>query len=120
MGLLAFVAQMSITEEMMAALPEAQQELYKNIPSWVIACFAAAVFGGVIGCILLLIRTKLAIPVLVISMIGVLGQYGHMFFMTNTMEVMGAGAMILPAIVVLISIALVPYALSCKQKGLLK
>lgn len=120
MGLLAFVAQMMMTEEAMATLPEAQQEIYRNIPAWVKIAFAVAVIGGTIGTILLLMRTKLAIPVLVISLIGVLLQYGYMFFMSNTPSVMGAGAMVLPALVVLISIGLIPYSIFCKSKGFLK
>ncbi|QEG23871.1 hypothetical protein [Mariniblastus fucicola] len=120
MGLMAFAVQMAMTDETIAKLPEAQQEIYRNMPSWVIVCFAFAVCFGVLGCVLLLLRNKLAIPALILSLIGVLGQYGYMFFISNTAEVMGAGAMVLPAIVVLISIALVPYAISCKQKGKLK
>ena len=120
MGLMAFAAQMTMTEESMAAFPPEQQELFKNIPTFVYLFFGLAVIGGVLGCILLLMRNKFAVPVLALSLLGVLVQYGHMFFMTRTMEVMGAGAMVLPALVVVISIALIPYATTCKQKGFLR
>lgn len=120
MGLLAFVAQMMMTEEAMSAFPAEQQELFKNIPSFVYIFFALAVIAGVLGCILLLMRNKLAVPVLALSLLGVLVQYGHMFFMTKTMEIMGAGAMVMPIVVVLISIALVPYAIMCQKKHILR
>jgi len=120
MGLMAFVMQMTMTEEAMAAFPPEQQELFKNIPSFVYIFFGLAVIAGVLGCVLLLMRNKLAVPVLALSLLGVLVQYGHMFFMTNTMEIMGAAAMAMPALVVVISIALVPYATMCKQKSLLR
>ena len=119
-GLLAFVAQMLMTEETMAQLPEAQQDLYRNMPTWVNFAFAVAVVCGTLGTILLLVRTKFATPVLALSLLGVLLQYGHMFLMTNTPSVMGAGAMVLPALVVLISIGLIPYSTYCKGRGLLK
>ena len=120
LGFMAFVAQMMMTEEALSTLPEAQQEIYRNIPLWVTFCFAIAVICGVLGSILLLLRVRLAVPVLILSLIGVLGQYGHMFFMTDTPSVMGAGAMVLPAVVVLIAIGLVPYSLVCKNRGYLK
>ena len=120
MGLMAFAAQMSMTEKAMAELPLDQQELFRNIPVFVYIFFALAVIAGVLGCVLLLMRNKLAIPILALSLLGVLVQYGHMLFMTNTMEVMGPGAMVLPALVVLIAIALIPYATVCKQKGFLR
>ncbi|MEZ6135084.1 MAG: hypothetical protein R3C53_09265 [Pirellulaceae bacterium] len=121
MGLLAYVAQMMMvnSDEMLAALPVEQQGIYKSMPTWVTICFTIAVVFGVVGSVLLLMRNKLAVPVLIFSLISVLGQYGYMFFMSNTPAVMGAGAMVLPGIVVFISIALVPYAFFCKQRGLL-
>ena len=120
MGLMAFVVQMMMTEEAMATLPEAQQEIYRNIPAWVNIAFAIAVICGTLGSILLVMRKKLAIPVLALSLLGVLLQYGYMFFLSNTPAVMGAGAMVLPALVVLISIGLIPYSTFCKGRGFLR
>lgn len=120
LGLLAFVAQVTMSDESISALPEDQQEIYRNLPSWIYIFFGIAVFGGVLGSILLLARTKLAIPVLALSLLGVVVQYGHMFFMTNTPSVMGAAAMVLPVLVVIVSIALVPFAMNCKKQGLLR
>lgn len=120
LGLMAFAAEMLVTEDAIAALPQEQQELYRNVPPWLTAFFALAVFGGVAGSILLLLRNKLAVPVLGLSLLGVLVQYGHMFFMTNTASVMGAGAMILPALVVVVSIGLIPYAIHCKSQNYLR
>lgn len=118
-GLLAFAGQMMMTEETLATLPEEQQALYQNIPVWVIVCFAIAVLAGVLGSLLLLFRSRLAVACLFLSLLGVIGQYGHMFFMTKTMEVVGIGAMVLPVLVVIISIALVPFSKLCQRKGIL-
>jgi hypothetical protein len=120
MGLMAFVIQMMMTDEAMAALPDAQQEIYRNIPMWVNIAFGLAVICGTIGSVLLLMRSKFAVPVLALSLLGVFLQYGYMFFLSNTASVMGAGAMVLPALVVLISIGLIPYSTFCKGKGFLR
>ncbi len=52
-------------------LPESYQALIVGRPAWATAAFAIAVFGGAVGCILLLLRRKVAGPVFVISLIGV-------------------------------------------------
>jgi len=117
MGLAAFFAQMTMSEAAMSELPEDQQKLYGEIPPWVIVAFAVAVFCGTAGAILLALKNKLSIPVLMLSLVGVLIQNGYMFFGSDTVAVMGAGQMILPAIVVLISIALVPLSLFAKKSN---
>ena len=119
-GLMAFVVQMTMTEETMAALSVAEQEIYKNMPAWVWVFFAVAVVCGVVGSALLLMRKKLAVPVLILSLIGVIGHHGYLFFLSNSVEVMGAAAIVMPALVVLISIALVPFAISFKNKTILR
>ena len=53
MGVLAFVSQLLMTPEMIAQLPEAQQEAYKNIPTWSMVAYALAVFGGLLGSLML-------------------------------------------------------------------
>jgi hypothetical protein len=47
-----------------------QAALYSSLPTWMTAVFAIGVFGAVIGCVLLLVRHRLALPVLAGSMVG--------------------------------------------------
>jgi len=42
LGAVAFAAQMMITPEMLAALPEAERALYEGQPRWVLVAFAVA------------------------------------------------------------------------------
>lgn len=108
-----------MTEEMLATLPPEQQTLFNDTPVWVNVCFAIGVIAGVLGCLLLLIRSNWAIACLVLSLVGVVGQFSYMFFMTDTPAIMGATAMVLPAMIVVISILLVPYSNLCRRNGLL-
>ena len=78
-GVAAFFSQLMMTPEMIAQLPEAQQAVYRDIPVWSYAAYALAVFGGLIGSILLALGKKLALPVLVISLAGVLVQQYYNF-----------------------------------------
>ncbi len=118
LGLMAFVAQIMMvgSETAMAALPPEQQELYKAMPSWVNIAFAVAVIAGTIGSVGLLLRAKWAFPVFVLSLLGVLGQQAYMFFLSDTFNVMGMGAVVFPLIVLVIAILLILFAKSSISK----
>tara|TARA_Y100000589_G_scaffold271041_1_gene263522 strand:- start:4722 stop:5144 length:423 start_codon:yes stop_codon:yes gene_type:complete len=107
MGVLAFVSQLLMTPEMIAQLPEAQQETYKNIPTWSMVAYALAVFGGLLGSLMLALGKKLAFPLLVVSLAGVLVQQFYNFVIIDSIALLGPSVVILPAVVVIISILLV-------------
>jgi len=117
MGVAAYLAQAYISEEAMAALPDAERALYENVPAWVTAAFATAVFGGTIACILLLLRRKSATLVFIISFIGIAAQMIYNIGMSKAAEVYGPGGMVMPAMVILIGIFLVWYSKNSYQKG---
>ena len=117
MGVFAYLAQVNMSDEIIAALPEVERALYDNVPAWVTGVFAIAVFGGALGCILLLLKKKLATPVLIISLIGIIAQMIYNFGMSKAAEVYGPGGMIMPAMVVLIGVFLVWYAKQATAKG---
>jgi predicted permease len=99
-----------MTDKMIAALPVAEQELYANVPAWVTAVFAIAVFGGALGSIVLLARKKIATTIFTISFVAIIAQMIYNFFLSNTMEVYGPGGMIMPIMVIIIGIFLIWYA----------
>jgi hypothetical protein len=119
MGVFAYLQQAYMTAEDLAALPLDQQALYENVPAWVTAAFALAVFGGALGCILLLLRKKLATFVLIISFISILAQMSYNFFISKAMEVYGPGEMIMPAMVIIVGAFLVWYSKKMQTQGIL-
>lgn len=69
MGCLNYVAQTNPAT--VAKVPEVYQLVIAGRPAWATAGFAIGVFGGAVGCILLLLHKTVAVPVLVLSFIGV-------------------------------------------------
>lgn len=120
LGLAAFVMQLMMTPEMIAALPEAEQELYKTLPLWALVAFGAAVIGGSLGCLMLAIRRALAVPLLLISLVGVCVQMTHSFFFSKTFEVYGPGGMIMPIMVLLIAVFLLWLSVHAKSNYWIK
>jgi len=116
MGVMAFVMQVTMSEEALAALPEAERNLYVTLPAWALGAFALAVFGGTIGCVLLLAKKAAAIPAFIASLVGVLVQMTHSFFVSDVLKVMGPGSVVMPIMVVVGAIFLVWYARSAKAK----
>jgi len=119
MGVMAYLAQAYMTEDVLATLPEAEQALYQNIPAWATAAFAIAVFGGSLGCLLLLMKKKLAKTVFSISLLGILVQMYYNLFQSNAMEVYGPGGMVMPILVLVIGAFLIWYSQDLTKRGIL-
>ena len=117
LGVMAYVGQVTMSPEALNSLPEAQRALYESTPSWATSAFAIAVNAGAIGCLLLVLRKALALPVLLLSLAGVLVQMFHNFFLSDAVEVMGAAAVVGPIFVIVIGIYLVWFAHDAKRKG---
>jgi hypothetical protein len=64
-----------------AAIPEAYRAVINGRPTWATVSFAIAVFGGVLGCLLLLIRKSAALYVFIASLLGVIVIVIHAFSM---------------------------------------
>ncbi len=116
LGVMAYIAQVTMTPEAMAALPDAQRQLYETTPAWATAAFAIAVNGGALGCLLLLLKKNLAATFLQLSLLGVLVQMYHSFFMTKAFEVFGPGGLVMPIMVAVIAIYLVTLAAKAKAR----
>ena len=92
-------------------------EMVNNTPSWAIAAFAFAVFGGALGCIALLLRKKWAKPIFMLSLIGIIVQMIYNVFISGAMEVYGPGAIAMPIMTLLIGIFLVWFSKNGIAKG---
>jgi uncharacterized membrane protein len=117
MGVMAYIAQVTMSPEALAALPAEQQALLASTPAWATGAFALAVFGGALGSLALLIRKTWAFPLLLISLAAVIVQLFHAFFMSKSIEVFGPGGMIMPLMVIVIAAYLLFLAKQAKAKG---
>ncbi len=117
MGAEAYIAQVTMSPEALLALPEDQQTLITSVPAWVTAAFAFAVWGGLLGCILLLLRKKIANPVFIVSLVGIVVQMFYNFFMSNSIAVYGPGGMIMPIVILGLGAYLVWYSRDVTRRG---
>ena len=70
MGVINLFVQMNA--DAVAAMPEAQRAIIEGRPAWATGAFAIAVFGGALGCLLLLLRKSAAYYLFIASLLGMI------------------------------------------------
>lgn len=75
MGCLNFITQMNA--DAVAKMPELYQLIISSRPLWATLAFGLAVFGGAVGCILLLLRRDMARIALLVSLVAILLTVGQ-------------------------------------------
>ena len=120
LGVFAFIMQLLLTPEMVSKLPQEQQLAYNSQPLWATLAFAIAVFGGALGCVLLLFKKSLARLTLIISLAAILAQQYYNFMIINSINLFGISAILMPIAVTIIAIALVYLSFHLKQQDYFK
>src|SRR5438445_8789496 len=75
MGVINFFMQMNA--DALASFPESHRAIVVGRPAWATGAFAIAVFGGALGCLLLLLRKPAAYYLFIASLLGVVVQLIH-------------------------------------------
>ena len=75
MGVINFFVQMNA--DALASFPESHRAIVEGRPAWATGGFALAVFGGTLGCFLLLMRKSAAYYLFIASLLGVIVTMIH-------------------------------------------
>jgi len=119
-GCAAYLSDVTLTPEAIAAMTPAQQAMYASRPSWAVAATATAVWGGALGCLGLILRRRWALPLLMASAWAVVVQDLAIFVLTDAGRQAGAAAYVLQALVLVIAVALVRMARKASTSGWLR
>lgn len=117
LGVMAFVGHIMMTPEMIAELPIAEQALYSSVPLWATIAFTIAVFAGALGSVALLMKKRICYHLFMVSLIAVIVQMYHSFFMSNSFEVYGPGGTVMPIMVIVIALLLVRFSAKGKDNN---
>jgi len=85
MGVINFFVQMN--PDVLAAYRESERAIVEGRPAWATGAFAIAVFGGALGCLLLLLRKSAAYYVFIASLLGVIVTNIHTFGIAGSTEI---------------------------------
>jgi hypothetical protein len=104
-GCAAFLSDVMLTPEDIAAMDATQQALYNSRPAWAVAATALAVFAGAIGSLGLILRKRWTALLLELSLAGVIVQDIGLFVLSGVDA--GTAVMAMQGVVLLIAIGLV-------------
>jgi hypothetical protein len=87
-------------------MSEAERSLMESSPMWVTGLFAIGVFAGALGTLGLVLRRRWARPLLLLSLLAVILQFGGWLLATDAIAVIGPSVFVMPAIIVCVAILL--------------
>ncbi|MEZ7945884.1 MAG: hypothetical protein QMB73_07475 [Flavobacteriaceae bacterium] len=100
MGVFNYLDQAFMTDKVLETLPKEQQILYQDVPAWVTAAFAIAVFSGTLGSLLLLLKKKIATTFFIISFLGIVGQMSYRLLIDQNSDSYGPMGIAMPIIII--------------------
>jgi hypothetical protein len=119
-GAIDFVMTQIKYDAYMSEFTPQQLEYFYSFPMWLVVCWAIAVWGGVIGCLLLLMRKTLAVWVFFASFITMLITTFHNFVLSNALEVIGdTFSLIFTGVIFIAAFAIYLYSRRMQQKNFL-
>ena len=119
LGAMDYIMTETRNEAYMSQFTPEQLEFFYSFPAWLVAFWAIAVWGGVLGAVLLLMRKKLAVPVLVVSFLCMVVTVIHNYGFAGGADIVGGGGLIFSAIIFVVALALIIYARSMARRGVL-
>jgi len=75
-GAINYYMQM-INAEFVASLPDTHRSIIEGRPAWATGGFAIGVFGGILGCFLLMFKKRMSLYVFIVSFIGIIVTMIH-------------------------------------------
>jgi len=119
-GCFDYYATQSKLESYMSQFTPEQLEYFYGFPAWVDACWAIAVWGSLLGSILLLARKAWAVWLFGLAILGLAATTVYNFVLSDGMAVMGSGAALFSVVIWVIALFLFFYARAMVRKGVLK
>jgi uncharacterized membrane protein YphA (DoxX/SURF4 family) len=120
MGAMDYFMTQTKNEAYMGQFTPEQLEYFYGFPAWVVSAWAIAVWGGVLGALLLLLRKRHAVWVFLASFIAMVVTTIHNYGLSDGMKVMGdAFSLVFSAVIFLIALALLLYARALQKREIL-
>jgi hypothetical protein len=117
LGCAAYLMDVMMSPAAVAQMSAAQQAMYHSRPAWSVGATAVAVWGGALGSLGLILRKRWATPLLIASLLGVVGQDAWLFGMSGAAGEGGAAVFVLQGLVLIVAIGLVGVARKAAANG---
>ncbi len=116
MGVINFFMQMNA--DALASYPESHRAIIEGRPAWATGGFAIVVFGGALGCLLLLLRKSAAYYLFIASLLGVIVTMTHTLGIASSIIDFSAFEILMMILMPLVVAAfLIWYSKQAQSKG---
>lgn len=105
LGCFFYLVEVKMNSADIAALPIDQAAMLAARPSWYYAAFGIAVWVGLAGAILLLLRRQWAVWALLVSLVAAIIQFSSVFIVPEMRAMTPSDALFVPIIVIVIAYA---------------
>jgi hypothetical protein len=120
MGAFDYVMTETRNEAYMGGFTPDQLAFFYSMPDWAIGTWAIAVWGALLGSLVLLFRRRHAVWVFLVSFIAMVITMFQNYVLSNGLEVSGdAFSLGFTALIFLIAVALFLYARAMQKRGVL-
>jgi len=103
-----------------AALPLDQAAMLSARPDWYYAAFGIAVWVGLIGAVLLLLRRRWSVWALLISLVAAIIQFSSAFIVPEMRAITPSDALFVPIVIIVIAYAIWQFSRLAGRRGWLR
>lgn len=103
-----------------ATLPLDERAQFEAEPLWMVAAFGLTGLAGAIGGLMLILRRRLAEPLLLVALIGIAAWFAGLFVNPQLRDLLSTGQIAVALAVVAITWAIYGFARHSRQRGWLR
>jgi len=116
-----YLMTMTGDEAYLSQFTAEQIAYWESLPAWTAGTWALGVWGGLVGAVLLLIRSRYSVWAFALSLIGAVLGIGYQMFMTEMPASLKEGFMgVMPWVIIIIAAFQLWYSWSMEKKGVLR
>ncbi len=116
-GCYAYLTDVTRSADELARLPVDQQSLVDATPWWIYAAYAIAVWSGLFGALLLLLRRRHAQVLLLVSLIALIVQFAGVLLVPDLRNAAPPDAFTLPIIIALVAYGIWHFSRYATKRG---
>ncbi len=100
-----------------AAMPLDQRAALQAEPAWVTGAYAVAVWAGLLGTLMLVLKKRAAEPLLLVSVVAVLAWLGGLLLVGPLREAMSENDLVVAIVVTALTATIYGFARHSRQRG---
>jgi len=121
MGCFDYLMTVTSNQTYLGKMPADQIAYLNSLPTWLTGAWAIGVWGGLLGSLLLLMRSRHAVLAFGLSLVAAVIAMGYEMFATQQPASMTSGVMaVMPWVVLAVCAFLLWYAWTMERKGVLR